>query len=273
MGFLAALFYALLMSAIPLADVIWHDRSPAALVLLFWFETVLGLVTGTIRILVHRRATRLTGHFAPTNVVSDSKADADAVVRQLGDENTYLKHFLAITTIFTIVHGVFVLLLVFLFKIAGPLSWGDAKLALAWAVAVQVMFLIIDLPKIARWSFVDLGQVVGQVSIRVLVTQVGLIFGLPAAGMFGPWGLVGMLMGLRAFADAGIVWLTGLMKMRDLPPGFKRFLARRAKQSEEEIEAEFDAMKDKGRAVELLLERPIDEVRGGRAPATPASPG
>lgn len=264
MSFLAALAYALLMSGIPLVEVIWSGRSPATLVLLFWFETVLGLVTGAIRIVVHRRATAMTGHFAPTTVTSDKDTNADDVVRALGDENTYLRHFLGITTIFTIAHGIFVLALVFLFRIAGPLTWPDAQVALAWVVAVQGFFLLADLPRIPAWKFVDLNTAIGQVSIRVVVTQVGLILGLPAAGLFGPWGLAGMLIGLRALADAVLGWLEGLMKQRDLPPGFRAFLARRAKQSEASIEEEFDALKDKGRAVEALLERPIAEVRAAR---------
>lgn len=268
MTFVATLAYALLMNAVPLVEVIWSGRSPAVLVLLFWFETVLGLLTGTIRIVAHRRATAMTGHYAPTTATSNKDTNADDVVRELGDENTFLRHFLGINAIFTVAHGVFVLALVFAFKIAGPLTWDDARLALAWAVAVQAMFLFADLPRIASWSFADLGRSVGQVSIRVLVTQVGLIFGLPAAGMFGPWGLVGMLIVLRSFADTGIVWLTGLMKQRDLPPGMRRFLAARGKQSEESIEAEFDALKEKGADVEKLLERPIGEVRAG-APAAP----
>lgn len=269
MSFLASLAYALLMSAIPLVEVVWTGRSPATLVLLFWFETVLGLVTGAIRIVVHRNATAKTGHYAPTTVVSDKDADADAVVRELGDENTYLRHFLGVTTIFTIAHGVFVLLLVFLFRVTGPITWSDAGIALGWAAAVQGVFLAADLPRIGSWSFADLGRSVGQVSIRVLVTQVGLILGFPVAGMVGPWGIAGTLIGLRAVADAAISWLAGLMKQRDLPPGLKRFLARRGKQTEESIEAEFDAIKEKGNAVEALLERPIAEIR--RAPAAAQS--
>lgn len=266
MGFLAALVYALLMGAIPLVEVAWSGRPPSTLVLLFWFETVLGLLTGAIRIVVHRRATAMTGHHAPTTVVSDKDADADAVVRALGDENTYLRHFVGVTAIFTALHGLFVLLLVFAFNVAGPLTWRDAQLALAWATGVQVVFLLVDLPRIPGWTFADLNTSVGQVSIRVLVTQLGLIFGLPATGLFGPWGLAGTLVGMRSLADAAIVWLTGLVKQRDLPPGLRRFLARRSKQSEESIEAEFDAMKEKGRAVEALVERPIAETRA-RVPA------
>ncbi len=260
MPFLAALTYALLMGAIPLVEVIWSGRSPATLVLLFWFETVLGVVTGAIRIVVHRRATGMTGHHAPITATSNKDTGAADVIRELGDENTYLRHFLGITTLFTFAHGVFVLALVFVFRIGGPLTWGDAQVALAWVAGVQIFFLVVDLPRIPSWKFADLGNSVGQVSIRVLVTQLGLIFGIPAAGLFGPWGLAGMLVALRALADAVITWLTGLLKQRDLPPGLRAFLARSGKQSEASVEAEFDAIKAKGHEVEALLERPFAEV-------------
>ena len=40
-----------------------------------------------------------------------------------------------------------------------------------------------------------------------------------------------------------------------------RFLAARSKQSVETLEAEFDTLKERGRDVEVLLEKPIEEVR------------
>lgn len=261
MGFLPALAYALLMNAIPLAEVIYHGRSPATLLLLFWFETVLLLVTGAIRIVVHRRATSKSGHHAPLSAVSDHHADAADTVRQLGDGNTYLRGFVTTTGIFTMAHGVFVLLLVFLFGVGGPLRWEDARIALAWAAGVQIVFLLADLPHLRAWSFARLGETCGGASIRVLVTQLGLILGIPMIGITGsPWGMIGTFMGLRAVADASLVWLQGLMKRRDLPPGLARFLARRSKQSVDTLEAEFDALKDRGRDVEALLERPIGDV-------------
>jgi hypothetical protein len=73
--------------------------------------------------------------------------------------------------------------------------------------------------------------------------------------------MIGTFVGLRALADACIGGLQGLIKRRDLPPGLARFLAARSKQSVESLEAEFDAMKERGREVEALLERPIGEVR------------
>ncbi|MEO8486440.1 MAG: DUF6498-containing protein [Betaproteobacteria bacterium] len=266
MGFVSALAYALLMNAIPLVDVIVQGRSPASLLLLFWFETVLILVTGAIRIVVHRRATAKTGHYAPTSTVSNKDAGAAEVVRDLGDENTFLRNFVALTAVFTVAHGLFVLLLVFLFHVGGPLSWDEARLALAWATGVQLLFLLVDLPRLRDWSFAQLGTACGAASIRVLVTQLGLIFGIPAIGITGSaWGMIGTFMGLRALADACIAWLGALMKRRDLPPGLAGFLARRGKESAEEIEAEFDALKERGREVEVLLERPIGEVRRGGA--------
>jgi hypothetical protein len=262
MGFLAALLYALLMNGLPLAAVIYTGGSPSLLLLLYWFETVLMVVTGAIRIVLHRRATQKAGHYIAAAAASDKDANAASIRSGLGGENDFLKGFLSITVIFTIAHGVFVLLLVFLFKIAGPVSWDDARWALDYAIVVQGVFLLWDLPQARNWSFAQLSVRIGQVQIRVLVTQLGLIFGMMASGMTGsPWGLVGTFVGMRALCDACIAGLQGFVKRRDLPRGLARFLARRSKQSVESLEAEFDALKRDGAEVEALLERPIGDVK------------
>lgn len=264
MGFVGALLYALLMNGLPLAEVIVRDRSPGVLLLLYWFETVLLLVTGTIRIVLHRRATAKAGHYASTAVAQHKDADGAFVRRQLEGENAYLKSFLGITVVFTIAHGVFVLLLVFLFKVGGPVSWNDARAALTYAIAVQALFLLWDLPRLRHWSFLDLRQNVGQTPVRVLITQLGIILGFLVMGITGSaWGLIGTFVALRSVSDAGIVWLEGLMKRRDLPPGVARVLSRMSKQSVESLEEEFDAMKRDGAEVEAVLESPIDEARRG----------
>ena len=262
MGFLAAILYALLMNGIPLAAVIYSGQSPAVLLLLYWFETVLMVVTGAIRIVLHRRATDKAGHHVASTTTSSKNATVATVRAALGGGNDFLKGFLAITVIFTIAHGVFVLLLVFLFRIAGPVSWDDARWALDYAIVVQGLFLLWDLPQLRTWSFARLAQSVGQVQIRVLVTQLGLIFGLAGAGITGsPWGLVGTFVVMRALCDALMAGLSGFMKRRDLPPGLARFLASKGKQSVESLEAEFDAMKRDSAQVEALLERPAADLR------------
>jgi hypothetical protein len=263
MGFLPALLYALLMGAIPLIEVIASGRPPAALLLLFWFETVLLIVTGAIRIVAHRRATRKAGHHATTSLIADHKADAAATRRALGEGNSYLSSYVGMNAIFTLAHGVFVLAIVFAFKAVGPLTWQDAQIALIYAIAVQVVFLLWDLPRLPGWSFAELSRSTGAAGLRVLVTQLGLVLGMIVAGVTGsPWGLIGTFVLLRALADASIVWLTGLMKRRDLPPALARAMSRSSKQSPEALEAEFDALKVSGADVEALLERPIDDVRG-----------
>lgn len=264
MGFLPSLAYALLMSAIPLVEVIWRGRSPAVLLLLFWFETVLLLVTGTIRIVVHRRATRKAGHHATTALIADHAAGADATRRALGDANSYLHSYVGMNAIFTLAHGVFVLGILFAFRTLGPLTWQDAKIALLYAIAVQLVFLLWDLPRLPGWSFAELSRNTGAAGLRVIITQLGLIFGFVVAGLTGsPWGLVATFVALRALADASIEWLYGLTKQRDLPPRLVRVLSRTSKQSPESLEAEFDAMKDRAAEVEALLERAIDEARAG----------
>lgn len=267
MGFLGALLYALLMNGIPFVVVIVTGGSPAILLLLYWFETVALLITGAIRIVLHRRATAKAGHYAPMNVTSDHKSGAAEARRALAGENTYLRGFLGITVIFTVVHGLFVGLLVFLFRVAGPVTWEAARVALVYTIFVQGIFLLWDMQRLRGWSFAQLATNVGSVSLRVLVTQLALIFGLPAIGVAGPWGLVGTFVAFRTLGDASLAWMQGFVKRRDLPPGFARFLSRRSKQSVESLEAEFDAMKAHGVEVEALLELPIDEARSPRAKA------
>src|SRR5215213_4052591 len=141
MGFLAAILYTLLMNGVPLAAVIYMGQSPAVLLLMYWFETVLMVVTGAIRIVLHRRATEKAGHYVASSVASHKDSKPSTVRAALRGRNDFLKGFLAITVIFTIAHGVFVLLLVFLFKIAGPVSWEDARWALNYVVVVQGLYL------------------------------------------------------------------------------------------------------------------------------------
>lgn len=273
MTFLAALLYAFLMNVLPIADVIIRGRSPSVLLLLYWFETVLLLVTGAIRIVVHRRATAKAGHHLPLRALSDHTVGLHEARRMLGNEHRYLHDFVGTMSIFTLVHGIFVLAFVFLFRIAGPVSWEDVRLALFYVVFVQGLFLLWDLPRIPRWSFIQMSTAVGQVSLRVLVTQLGLIFGIAATGITGSaWGFVGTFVALRTFADAGLVWLQALVKRRDLPPGLARFLSRRSKQTVEVLEAEFDALKARGSEVEVLAELPIGEARdpADRATRAPA---
>jgi hypothetical protein len=261
-GFLASLLYALLMNGVPVAAVVYTGGSPAVLLLLYWFETVLMVVTGAIRIVLHRRATAKAGHYVAASVSSNKDSSAATVRAAMSEPNDFLKGFLSITVIFTIAHGVFVLALVFLFKIGGEISWEEARWALNYAIVVQGLFLLWDLPQVRGWSFSRLSQTVGQVQIRVLVTQLGLIFGMMMAGMTGSaWGLVGTFVAMRALCDAGIAGLQGFVKRRDLPPGLARFLSKRSKQSVESLEAEFDALKRDGAEVEALLERPIGELR------------
>jgi hypothetical protein len=267
MGFLPALAYALLMGALPLVEVLARGRPPAVLVLLFWFETALLLVTGAVRIVVHRRATGKAGHHADAATVSDHSAGVDATRRRLGDANAFLRSFLGVNGVFTLAHGAFAALLVFVFEMAGPVSWQDARLALVYAAGVQAACLLWDLPHVPGWSFARLSTVIGQASLRMLVTQVGLVIGIPAAAIAGSgWGLVGTFVGLRALADASMAWVGGLVRQRDLPKGLAALLSRTSGQSPAALEAEFDALKSDGRAVEALLEQPIDRVTGTDGP-------
>jgi hypothetical protein len=257
-----ALLYALLMNGLPLAAVAYTGASPGVLLLLYWFETVLMIVTGASRILLHRRATAKAGHYVTAAEASRKGATAASVRQALDGKNDFLWRFLGINAIFTVAHGVIVFSLVFLLEDAGPVSWEDARQALVYAVVVQGVFLLWDLPQIRGWSFAQLAHAVDQVKVRVLVTQVGIFIGFAVGGVVGSaWGLVGTLAALRAICDTMIVRQQRLWNRRDLRPDVARAMARHTRQSVESIEAQFDAVKRDIADIEALLERPISEVK------------
>lgn len=262
MSFLWAFVYSLLMNVLPLVEVIHRGSPPAVLLCMYWCETAVLVVVGALRIVLHRRATGMAGHYADSQQVADPKVGAAALRKRLGSPNTYLRGQLTINLLFTVTHGFFIALLVFLFGLAGPVDGEDLKLAATWVLTLHLVFLLWDLPTLGRWSFFRLQQVTGQAALRGLVTQLGLIFGLIVSTLsHSPWGLVGTFIVLRAVVDALMAWFSGLGRHRDLPPGLARRLSRRSGQTIGDLEAEFDKVKALGAEVDAVLERPIAEVR------------
>lgn len=259
MPLLLTLLYALLMNVLPVAEALWHGRSPGAILFMYWFETCALLLTNSVRIVLHRRATGKTGHYC--NLHGNKHAARHELLKSVRGANSFLAGYLGITVIFTIAHGVFVAGIVFLMKITGPVRWEDMQLAALWVIVVQLVFLIADVTRIGGWSFERLRRVISQSTMRVLVTQLGIIFGLMfAAATRSGWGLVFTFVALRTALDVLIHWLGTLMRREDLSPGLARWLSKRSKQPEAELQAEFDELKgDESAAIEFY-ERPVGEV-------------
>ncbi len=255
------LLYALLMVLLPTAEAIYHERSPAALLFLFWVESMMLLLTHPARIVMHRYLTRATGHYATMNQISAMRSVA-SLPSLLATPNTFLKSFLGLTAAFTLVHGVFIALIVFVFKISGPFVWRDMQIAIYWAVVMQLGFLLIDVFTLSRWPFFRLHVTVASSVRRLLVTQFGIIFGvLMAAITKSPWALVGTFIAFRVIIDGFLEWSVSAHRRGRISDRFARAIAKKENKSVEQVREDLrQSSKDEREAYELF-NKPISEVR------------
>jgi Family of unknown function (DUF6498) len=261
MAFAISLLYAFLMLLLPLAEAIYNQRSPGALLYLYWVESFTLLILHPIRIFLHQRWTNATGHHYPSALESDSKKPRKP--RETAKANaspfTFLKSYMLPITIFTVAHGVFILLLVFAFKITGPVNANDIRAATVWGAGVPLGLFIADLFVLRRWTFSRLQLSVGTLALRLLVTQFGIIFGMLTTALTkSPWGVVAVFFLFRVLTDGLVDWSKRKKGKLNLSDRFARMVANKENKSIEQVRAEFDASMKADEEFEALLNTPFD---------------
>jgi Family of unknown function (DUF6498) len=256
MSFALSLLYAFLMLLLPLAEAIYNQRSPGALLYLYWVESFALLILHPLRIWLHQRATSAAGHHYPS-VFQEPPNKAGRKPRAhkpSASPFTFLKSFIAPIAIFTLAHGVFILLLVFLFKVAGPVNPHDIRAATIWGAGVPLGAFVIDLFVLRRWSFTQLQNTVGSLGLRLLVTQFGIIFGMAATAMTkSPWGIVAVFFVFRVLTDAMVDWSKRTKGKFGLSNWLAKKIAKKENKSVEQVRAEFElAMKTEAISDDVL---------------------
>lgn len=269
MPFALSLIYAFLMLLLPLAEALYNQRSPGALLYLYWVESFTLLMLHPIRIWLHQRWTNATGHRYPSVLEADSKGSRkkSRALNANASPFTFLKSFMLPVAIFTIAHGVFILLLVFLFKITGPVNMADIRAATAWGAGVPLSVFVVDLFLLRNWTFSRLQFSVGNLGLRLLVTQFGIIFGVMlTAATKSPWGVVAVFFIFRVLTDALVDWSKRKKGKLGLSDGIARWVAKKENKSVEQVRAEFEESMKTDDDFEALLNQPFDpkaKKRGG----------
>jgi hypothetical protein len=179
----------------------------------YWVESVLVIFLVSLRIVLHRRWTRKAGHFRAPEF-SRHKSGA---ARPIGF-GSLLASYLGVAIPFTVVHGLFLGLLLFLFlpQEFGPAagtSLADLRKG-AIGVALFLFFgLAIDLVRLRVRSFRSVELATQRAMGRIFVIHMTILFGMGAAAFFqAPTGLFGLFAGLKTLFDLG-----GVLPHRELP--------------------------------------------------------
>ena len=148
----------------------WAGWSGPTALAIYWAENAIGTIFIALRIWLHRRLTRKSGHFR-NHLGLQANGD-------------FLAEYLTTSVVFTLAHGVFVLAIFALIFKAAP----DAD-TMRWAVLAiglsQLIGFLCDLVGLRSRSFAWLKLVAGSGLARVLVVQLAIIFGIALAALTG----------------------------------------------------------------------------------------
>jgi hypothetical protein len=245
--------FILAMGLVPLAGVLWFGWSASTLLVVFWAETLLTGTANLLRIGLHRRLTRASGHWR--RQLEDSyKRMSKGEPRP---ETTFLAEYATILYVFTLAHGLFLgAFLVILnqnWHGEGPSPWRIDPASLRTGVlavsGLAVFELLYDLTGLGMRSFSSLKERVSVTLGRVVILHLVVIFGAFLMMRFEtPMGFLAILVGLKTLMDLGASggpvatpekpprWIVAIAKKQglDMESEWTKILAHQKRQVEED---------------------------------------
>jgi hypothetical protein len=198
------LLQALGINAVPATGFFAANWSLGTALLLYWIETMLVILSVSFLILRHRRLTRKAGHWG-VDVTTTTRIGGKTTTRR--SKTTHLVGFLAVMIPFTLAHGLFVSLIVFLVlpeKTGTVPSWTDLRMGSLGIASLAALGVAFDSFGLRERPFAWIERVSQRAMGRMLITHLTIIFGMAAMGMTGaPRALFAVFVGLKTLVDLG----------------------------------------------------------------------
>jgi hypothetical protein len=247
--------FVLATNFVPLAGVLWFGWSASTLLLVFWAETLIAGTANVIRIALHRRMTRASGHWR--RQLDDATRRAPGEKKAPKAESTFLAEYSTILYVFTLAHGLF--LTFFLVVLdrnwtgEGPSPWRIDGESLRNGVLAVTAFgfleLLYDASSLGRRPFSWL-----KTRVQVAIGRVGILHLVVIFGTFlmmryeTPMTLLAILVVLKALMDLGATaaraetpakpprWLVALAKKtgKDMEREWPKILAEQQQRAAED---------------------------------------
>jgi hypothetical protein len=221
------LFLAGGQNAVPLSGWFLGGWTPGTTLMLFWFENLALSLFLAARIAAHRAATRKRGH-----------------------DGGFLKTFLLTSLGFTLVHGLF-LFLILAVMLRETVNREDVIAGLQWMLAAQVASLAFDFLSIGGWPFAEIRARADWMMSRVILVHLSILFGMfLLMWMEQPWWFFSIFLCLKAMMDIGSLvpqwnpkeppaWLVKAMNRLGPAPGAARKKAGLVTRKEDESFSEY----------------------------------
>ena len=169
------ILFVLLVNAVPLYGVTVLGWSAGTVLMLYWLENLLVAMFTCARIALHRKLTRKRGHW---------RAGQLGRFGGRSDGPGLLGEYASLAILFTLVHGVFVAVVVFMVGVDRPdvVGWkfsGEQFLVGALQMlAVLSLDFLVDAARMRSRSFAWIKAYARQRTGRVLILHLAIVFGM-----------------------------------------------------------------------------------------------
>jgi len=205
---LGRLAQALGVNSVPVAGMFGEGWSQGTALAIYWIEGLLVIGFIAVRVILHRRWTKKAGHVSG-RVVTTTRRNGKTATRT--SSGTLLGGYLVTAIPFTLAHGLFLGIILFLFlpKEFGPqagVSLADLKLGLLGVLFFLILGLVIDLISLKDKSFRWIELLTQRALGRIFVVHLTIIFGMGALAFFhAPAAFFLVFAGLKLLVDLGSV--------------------------------------------------------------------
>lgn len=185
---IAHLLTLVAVNAIPAVGWFSQEWSAATTLIVYWFETVVGLLFIYARGVLQQRWNPRRGHFRYQAPQSRGSVRTRGAIEAQGKPGSFIKGFLFINTVFCVAHGIFIAVILLILSHNGNaelvgLDWRSAGVGCLQILVIVVIDFLVDVPYLRRWSFGVLEQTANRSFGRVGVVHLALIFGIFAAAV------------------------------------------------------------------------------------------
>lgn len=209
-GFLGKILQVLGLNGVPVAGFLGEGWSSGTALALYWLEGVLVILFLSLRIVLHRRWTKKAGHWrSPSFTRASSEPGRSVPSEPRRGGGSLLAGYLGVAVPFTLVHGLFLglLLLLFLpreFGASAGVSFVDLRMGLAGVFAFLLLGFAIDLVSLRRKPFRWLELMTHRALGRIFVVHLTILGGVFAMMYWhAPAGLFLVFAGLKTLIDFG----------------------------------------------------------------------
>jgi cytochrome b561 len=166
-------------NGVPAVGWFTQDWSAATTLIVYWFETVAGLLFIYARGVLQQRWNPQRGHF---------RYEAPQSKGPQGKPGSFIKGFLFINGVFCAAHGVFIAAILLILTHNGNaelvgLDWRSAGIGCLQMLVIVVVDFLVDVPYLRRWPFGLLEQTANRSFGRMAVVHLALILGMFVAAV------------------------------------------------------------------------------------------